>query len=379
VPRDRVERFLERITPYVLKDGARNLNSVSRGLSIPYQTLRGRMDRLKEAEGISIFTVVDASRLGLERARAFFETPEGKTAFDHRAFFKSLHENAGLQSYARCLVSGKFDCEFVIPSGKFSELGKILASLEDTGIIRNAAASRLLWKEVLTMRCDLYNYKKRDWDFDYSRLAGKRHAPAISTVGATKPAERVRYDHHDVMLVKSLELNPWVTSRDLAKVAGVSDADVHYHLTQHVFGRRQIAGFTLKWTGTEEEAKRLIVPITYVFKSLGENLAKQATSIFSSEPFTCNHMLTDDGTYVAELLVPARFLVETFEYISSRLRHLDMRPDDLLFPDRASSQRYTIPYRLLDRDRKGWHLDAGRATGRIVETVAPLPKSGARR
>ena len=92
-PSDVDADFLTRIAPFIAIDGGRNLNEMSRELSIPYQTMRMRMLGLKDI-GISVLAIPDLDKLGLERAKVFFELTPGTTK-EIRAFFGGLHQSAG--------------------------------------------------------------------------------------------------------------------------------------------------------------------------------------------------------------------------------------------------------------------------------------------
>ena len=52
IPADKVSEFLTRLSPFVDADGARNLNKIYELLSIPYQTLRFRMERSKRLRAL---------------------------------------------------------------------------------------------------------------------------------------------------------------------------------------------------------------------------------------------------------------------------------------------------------------------------------------
>ncbi len=68
---DNTREFLKKITPYIESDGGRNLNEMSRNLSIPYQTIRFRMLHLID-QGISVYPMVDLEKLDLNRYRVSF-------------------------------------------------------------------------------------------------------------------------------------------------------------------------------------------------------------------------------------------------------------------------------------------------------------------
>src|SRR5271169_4382553 len=166
IPADNIAEFLTRLSPFVDDDGARNLNKISEELAIPYQTLRFRMQRLKD-KGISITPVVDPERFGLSRYRVGFDLSLDLP--DIASFFGGLHQRAGLHFYARSLSSHSFDCEFMIPPEKSAELSKLLKALQEMDFIENVRLRKLQWKEILGMKTKYYDYVHRVWDIDFSR------------------------------------------------------------------------------------------------------------------------------------------------------------------------------------------------------------------
>ncbi len=367
IPADNVSEFLTRLSPFVDEDGARNLNKISEELGIPYQTLRFRMGRLKD-QGISISPVVEPSRLGLSRFRVGFELSSDIT--DYEAFFGGLHQSAGLHFYARSLSSHGFDCEFMIPAEKEAELAKLLRAFEEMGFIEKVQVRRLLWKEILGMKTKYYDYVNRVWDIDFSRLVAEasdyRTSPGSRTFSSL---ERNKYDHIDLQIVKSLQIDPWTKSVDISKKLNLTDSDISYHMRNHVFGAKMISGFKFMWIGSSDAwAKHSVIPMMYFFESLSDETARHAMSIFTACPFTWNHMFSVEGEYVAELIIPVSQMSETIRYIANGLRPLKLKPTDLTYPDWFCSQNYTIPY-LLHRPDAGWQFDAEGSLGHVIQMI----------
>ena len=365
IPADDVTEFLTRLSPFIDEDGGRNLNKISEELGIPYQTLRFRMGKLKD-QGISITPVIEPARFGLSRFRASFEvSPELN---DHAAFFGGLHQNAGLHYYARSLSNQSFDSEFTIPPDKEGELSKLLLALEQMGFIENVRIRRLLWKEILGMKTKHYDYVNHVWDIDFSRLLAQpsdyRRSP-----GSHETTERVKYDHIDLQIIKSLQVDPWTKSVDISKKLNLTDSDISYHMRNHVFGSKMISGFKFVWTGSSDSwAKHTVIPMMYFFNSLTEETVRNAMSIFAACPFTWNHMMTTEGEYVAELIIPVSQMSETIRYIGNGLRPIKMKPTDITYLDWFCSQNYTIPY-LMYRPDAGWQFDAERSLGHVVQMI----------
>ncbi len=367
IPADDVTEFLSRLSPFVDKDGARNLNKISEELGIPYQTLRFRMGRLKE-QGISITPVIEPTRFGLSRFRVGFEVSPDLT--NYSSFFGGLHQSAGLHFYARSLSTHAFDSEFMIPPEREGELSKLLRALEEMGFIENVRMRRLLWKEILGMKTKYYDYVNHMWDIDFSRLIADpsdyRASPGVESAASL---EHNKYDHIDLQIVKSLQIDPWTKSVDISKKLNLTDSDISYHMRNHVFGSKMISGFKFMWIGSSDSwAKHSVIPIMYFFDSLSEESARHAMSIFTACPFTWNHMVTNEGEYIAELIIPVSQMSETIRYLANGLRPLKLRPSEMSYPDWFCSLNYTIPY-LMHRADSGWQFEAERSLGYVIQMI----------
>ncbi len=373
LPSDNISEFLWKIAPYVYSDGARNLNVISHDLGIPYPTLRFRMLGLHEL-GIRVVPVVDTERIGLERVRVFFEIPDDLK--DHRPFFGGLHQAAGLRYYARSLISQLIDCEFDIPKGTLREFSKFLKALEEMKFITNVVVRRLVWKDFLSMRTDFYDYNSAEWDVDFSALAGNpsnievpfQQSDLSETIGKKNAQNVFHPDHKDLLIIKSLEMDAWKKAVSIGEEIGVDPADVLYHMNKHIFERKLISSFKMKWSGTKDAwAKHKLIPLTFVFENLTEDILKHSMSVMTSTPFTWNHMRAEDGTYFVELLVPLGYFVEAMRYLSNSLRPLRVKPQ-VLQADSSCMSIYTIPYFLHDQ-KNGWKLSAETSLSNLLQVV----------
>ena len=375
VPRDNASRFLSRIAPYVYSDGARNLNQISHDLGIPYPTVRFRMMRLKDL-GIRVVPIVEVEKIGLERVRVSFELSDDPK--DPRPFLGALHQAAGLRYYARSLVSQIFDCEFDIPGGSIGNFSKLLKALEEMGFIESVTIRRLVWKDFLTMRTEYFDYLNEEWDVNFSTLSGNPSTVSVPSF-ASGEEEQIknnkegrrnvsRVDHKDLLIIKSLQVDAWRTAVDIGNEIKVDPPDVMYHLNKHVFEKKLISSFKLKWAGAKGAwAKHRLVPATFVFEKLSDDIARHSMSVMTSAPFTWNHMMADDGTYIAELLIPIAYLTETMCFLSNGLRPLHSKPK-VLYADPSCLSNYTIPY-LMHDVKNGWSLSSEKALGYVLQMV----------
>jgi DNA-binding Lrp family transcriptional regulator len=354
--------FLSKIGPFVNLDGARNLNEISRELSIPYQTLRKRMVNLNK-DGISILTIPDFEKLGLERFRIFFRLQTSMNG-NVTALFGGLHQSAGLKLYARSMYSQIFDCEFAIPQGTFFELEKLLHKLEEMDLIQDIESRRIMWKDVLRLNGKFYDYSKKEWDIDFSTLSGD---PSVQIPEVSKPE---RIDFSDLLMIKELEADPWIKVVELAKKVNLEGGDTAYHLNNHVFHKKLIKSFKLKWNGTKEAwLKHSIINLTYFFKKVPEEDIRHAMSVFTSSPFTWSHMVTEDGSYLAEVALPVNQYSETTQYLSSQLRLIALRPSSIFEKDWSCLSTFTIPYMLYNKEKSAWDFNSEHALEYTLQMI----------
>jgi hypothetical protein len=366
IPNDNPAEFLTRLVPFIEADGARNLNAICRELSIPYQTLRFRMGRLKE-QGISVLPLTEISKLGLERVWVSFEF--SRDVENPKAILGGMHQKAGLKYYSRVLFTQEMNCEFLIPKGSISELRKLLRALEEMKIIENFECKPVMWKEVIMMKTKYFDYTSGEWDVDFSRLVGDPSGGSPKHSG-----ENVKLDYNDLLIIKSLQMEPWIKVVDLARKVNLSVGDVSYHLNRHVIKQKLIPSFRLRWVGTKEAwAKHTIVIQSFMFDKLSDESARHAMSVMTAAPFTFDHYRAEDGTYFTELMIPVSHFPETQTYISDQLRRLGLKPRERSM-DWSLTSTFTIPYTLFER-RVGWKFEAETALGYVLQMISQYPKA----
>jgi hypothetical protein len=280
-------------------------------------------------------------------------------------FFTKLNETAGLRYFARAIILQDYDTEFWVPQGKVGELSKLLASLEKEDLVSEVKLCRLVWKDFFMFKARNFDYRSSAWDVNFANLVGD---PSVNP-----PSEEIaipeRFDYNDLFVIKSMEVNPWVKNMDIAKELGISDADVSYHLNEHVLHKKLVSGFRLAWIGKREAwRKHSIIAMTLIFDSISDEMMRHAMSILSAIPFAWNHARGEGGYYLVELIVPIAHYVETMRFISDSFRRLDLRPA-LFETDSSSVMGYTIPYQMYDRVNRAWSFDREKSLEHILQTV----------
>ncbi len=257
----------------------------------------------------------------------------------------------------------------MVPKGKEGELYKLLNSLQELSFLDNVVMRPIQWKEVLMMKTEYYDYSNGEWDVDFSRLRASTSSGDYSASAEEQGTSEKNFDHVDVMIIKSLQLDSQAKSVELSKKLNVTDSDVSYHMNKHVIARKLIPSFRLKWTGSKDAwLKHTIIMMTYKFTNLSDDLLRHAISIMTSVPFTFNHLRTRDGAYFVELSVPIGYLAETMKYLSDNLRQMKLKPDEIIYPDWSATMNYTIPYHMHE-EKTGWHFDAETSLGLILQMV----------
>jgi hypothetical protein len=278
----------------------------------------------------------------------------------------ALHQSAGLKMYARSIDSQIFDCEFAIPQGSSSELAALLEKLQSLKMIREPYFKKLLWKELPNLKAEYYDFPKSQWDVDFSRISGNPSSLELSE----NADQSERIDLCDLMIIKELELNPWIKTVELCQKTGGSVGDTAYHLNKHVFGKRLIKSFKLRWDGSPDAwLKHSIVFKSYFFKGISTERARHAMSVLTSIPFIWSHMMMEDGSYIAEMLLPISYYAETTRFISSKLGALDLVPTATYEKDWSCLSTFTIPYSLFNKERSWWDFRSERALEHALAMV----------
>lgn len=323
------------------------------------------MNKLSD-QGITVLPLLDTDKLGLQRVRASFEIPEA--AGNPKVILGGLHQKAGLKSYTRIFFSHEIDCEFMIPKGSVAEFGKLLHALEEMKLIENVEFKPILWKHVLMMKTQYFDYESGEWDVDYSRLVGD---PSISISTQISPPTKV--DYNDLQIVKALELNPWAKVVDIAEKLKIPVGDVSYHLNKHVLGKKLIPSYRLRWIGNKESwSRHSIIIQTYVFERLTADETRRAMSVMTVAPFTWDIQQAEDGCYYASLLVPLSQFAETQHYISESLRPMNLRPR-VLNGDWSMASTFTIPTMMFEEGK--WKLEPEISLSYILQMISEYGKS----
>ena len=219
------------------------------------------------------------------------------------------------------------------------------------------------------MKTEHYDYSNGEWDVDFSGLRAST-SPGNYLADSEKEAmSEKNFDHTDIMIIKSLQLDSQIKSIELSKKLEVTDSDISYHMNKHIIGRKLIPSFRLRWTGSKDAwLKHTIVMMTYKFTNLSDDLLRHTISIMTSVPFAFNHLCTRDGAYLVELSVPIGYLAETLKYLSDNLRQMKIKPDGIIYPDWQATMNYTIPYHMHE-EKTGWRFDAETSLGLILQMV----------
>jgi hypothetical protein len=332
-------------------------------LGLPYQTLRFRMLHLKD-QGISILPFVDTGAIGLERIRVFFKMTDRKLADNVKPFFGGLHQSAGLNYYGRHLFTHNFDSEFRVPEGSIDEITKLFQRFQEMKMVDDVEIHKLVWKDILNLKTQFFDFGSSEWDIDFSRLAGDPSVriPPVSHVS--------RFDYNDLQILKELEIDPWAKVVDIAKKTNIPERDVAYHLNKHVFGRKLISGFRFRWVGTKDAwAKHSIIAMTFLFRDISPEEARHAMSIFTANPFTWTHTQSNDGLYLVETLIPISQLPDSVQYLSRRLRSVGLAPTEVYYPDWNCVSSFTIPYMMFDQGKHGWDFNAEKSLEYTLQSV----------
>ncbi len=343
-PRDVEARIVEAIQ----RLGPRNVSELSRVTGVHQETIRYKINKRFKKLGFHIHAEADYRKLGLVPHWAVLQLSP-KLRGTPRSLFLAMNESAYLVYYGKLLPQGSFACLFVIPEGREKEHEAFLEYLQQTGIVQGYSLAEITALSHPAMKPTFFNFQSNRWDVDWNAVKSGQGTDLLTQ----KNPRPVRFDYHDLLLVKELQANALQHTVSIARKLRVNQKTLEYHYRTHVQKMKLVAGYIVRWQhDIETSVSHSALMARLTFKDLGSSVAT-IQSVVSKIPFLWGEALMADGTYIATVHIPVQEATSTFDYLNSQAPDLYDRVE-LSFVKRQEASAFTIPYQMYD---KGWKYD----------------------
>ena len=166
-----------------------------------------------------------------------------------------------------------------IPFGEQYKLREQLAHLRSSNIIESYSLDEVEWIRDISLNPAMYDFKERDWKFDWEDLDKNREPLTISE---TKEDQAPMVDYKDILILKELQQGVPRTLSKLSKRIGLDQHNLRYHYKTHV--RRAISGYYLRLV--PQDSGRYHTSILFSHELQNEKSLADARSVSLRIPFT---------------------------------------------------------------------------------------------
>ncbi|MHB1869152.1 MAG: hypothetical protein ACYCPP_09445, partial [Nitrososphaerales archaeon] len=204
-------KLIEGITRY----GLENVSTLSKWVAIPVETARYMIWEELPKHNVSARITVNLPRIGLGRWMLQI-TPTQKSYSDGIDAF--LKDSAGPLYIGRVLPDNSSVSMLAIPFGEQYKLREQLAHLRSSNIIESYSLDEVEWIRDISLNPSMYDFKERDWSFDWEALDKSREPPITPDA---KEDQAPVVDYKDILILKELQQNVPRTLSKLSKRIGL--------------------------------------------------------------------------------------------------------------------------------------------------------------
>lgn len=324
----------------------KNVSLLSRITGVHAETIRYKIKKQFRQIGLRIIPGIDLRKVGLSLhwSTLKFSKEKGEKV---SKILQRLNESCYLIYYGKVVPEGYYIAYFALPDGRASDFSSFLAHLKQIGILDSYRFNQIVMARKNPMKPIYFDFNEGDWIVNWDRVKDEQ---AIS-ISAVEQKEVARADQYDLLLLKELQIDPLQHVVGIARKLRLHQKTLEYHYRAHVQKKGLIQSYIVRWEGAPNLGKEAIT-LRLIFTSLGSDL-NRVQVIVNKIPFVWSEDLLDDGTYIATLKMPSKYLVETFKFMNDNLPDLNERVK-IAFIEPSFEKAFTIPYNLF---RDGWLLD----------------------
>lgn len=344
--------------------GIRNVSALSRMTGIPKETVRYNIKKRFPEFGLRVEAGFNLGALGLQRYSGIIRfSPK---VLPHAAAILDRLAHIGFLWYrSETLLEPSHMTSFVVPVVVEDEFKSLMERLVKEGIFAAAELTRMDWARNPELMCQYYDFDSRRWSIDWQEI-GMRHEAPPSPVEAEQGQVEPTIDRSDVLLIKELEASSFRSLESISKKLGMNPVTLRWHYRRHVLPL--VSYNRVRWlpSSTGDEAKA--VGVSLEFSQLHRSQLERVRLLFNNFPFTWFEAGSHDGSYRADLAVPAEEFVHALGFLNARIGEISLPSWKAHILNPLTTMRYTIPYENFSEE-KGWVFDSQRAWESIVSIV----------
>ncbi len=330
-------------------------------------------------KGLAVSAMVNHSKLGLKRVVILAELEE---TFESYAptLFTAMNELCYVVGFERTLPEGHYVVQASVPNEFVESYIDFMIKLKDVGIFRSVEVIPFEYMRNVPMRADFFDFRKGEWEFDWSNPRGLRADIAIPP-----SAEIEKFDVLDLYLLKELHIGPDRSMTDISEaLKSKHNLDTNYktlvwHYTNHV--KNFIPGYRVAWTGTRydkttEKAmhrKHSYLRVDVLVRNLTVNERMILMAEMNRLPFLWGEAA--GKSYYAQFAFPTDTITEAFEFLTSALASVKDRASYYVM-DQRNALNFTFSYQLYDGEQKKWKFEKEELLARFGNLVVKI-KGGA--
>jgi hypothetical protein len=318
--------------------------------------VRYRLNNQILRRGVRIHAAIDYTKLGLQRSWAFLDFAEEYRGQEAKVA-RALADMAYLTYFARTMPQERFLAQFAVPRSKLEEHERFLSGLVEGGVVGRYEKHDLSWMRHLSMKPNLYNFRKCVWDIDWEALDRLKLTPELPPI-----SRATKFDKKDLLILKEMQQDSAIQFVDIANKLKIDVKTLLYHYHSHIATRGLVSKHIVRWIGEPKDIRKYaILHAKAVIRNVSESELLSVQDTFAKLPFTWSDSYSsEDGFYLAELVVPVPQYVDALSFLQRNLRD-SKRKIEILVLDPQFGSTFTLPHHMFE-EGLGWVFNAEMAS-----------------
>jgi DNA-binding Lrp family transcriptional regulator len=367
--RDPNQEKMVQMVKLITQRGPR-IDQISRAIDVYKETARYWYRNMLR-DGFIVQAATNYEKLGMKRVVMVVEVGESFESYAD-ALMYALGDLCYVVSFAKTLPEGFYLVNASVPSECLGSWSDFILSLKEMGVFNSLTSIVLDWVRNPPMKADMYDFRERRWDFDWSK---RRVDPASTDF---EVAERERFDSTDVAIIEQLQLDANLQITDIAKKLKMNHKTLAYHYETHVVRRGMIKGYVVNWIGTryDYEAEKPVhrkhqyTPVEIFANELDQAERVELMTIVGQLPYA---WLEGSGqrSYYAKIVFPNDEITEALDFLGRAVR-ISRGKIRCFTMDQAHALWFTLPKQYYNEKKQQWMFNKEELLTRFAALVQKM-------